>query len=427
MTRDLNHQALAQRHLNRALTAIDADMPQFALDQLATVLKIEPGNLTARLAQARAELAANRPHLALVALDAADLYHPERRQSPQFTLLRVQALLRAQRHALAEPQLLRLAHELPDDVRSRRLLAELYLQRGADEKAAEQLRHVMRLSPSDRAAARILAQLTGASNPQSGIELLEAATATKPDAVDDLEIARLCRQSQRLCEAESVYARLLAQRPDDAVVCREAGELADAMGADALASARLEHVLQIKPDDVDAALLLAQVHLHAGRFAAAGRLYWRAARHDSGRIDAWAGLLIAGVCSQRPNVVRRAQQQLDRTTGKNERRMCLARLWQHAATGQVIRQTGAKAMTNQDEAPLQRFLHHAAETLETHLREHEHRADAHYHLAACRQALGQTKPATEHVRRALAINPRYEAAKKLAARIEACGGLRAAG
>jgi len=421
MSRSLNNQMQVQHLLDRALAALDAGMPEQATADLDQCLRIEPGNLCARLAQARAALAVNLPRKALSELDGAHLYDPDRSGQPEVAMLRALTLVRCNLDDMARGELGKLVERFPDDIRPRRMLAELCIRNGLFDEAAEQMRHVVRLEPTNATARRTLAGLIQKSDPQTSIELLLQDTEA-PSPVTQLLAARLCHEVGRLRDAEEIYDKLLVGRPDDPTVWLEAGKLADATGADSLAVARLEHAVALADNGKDVALAaLALSHMHAGRLEEAGRCWWRSARCRTDNPNAWAGLLVCAIACERTTLADRAGHMLELHWSRSERRAAIADLWPHAAGGMVIRQNTSDRVQTASEAdgPLKDLLATAVQTLTSHAQSEPNRADTHYHLAVCCDALEEEEAACQSVRTALQINPTYAAAADLARRLQA--------
>ena len=419
MSGDLNHQTRAQHHLDRAVAALEAELPDQALTELEACLKVDPGNLAARLAQARAALAVNRPRQALSALDCADLYHPDRRDTPELNLLRAQTLTRCHLDEMACGPLNQLVEQFPDDLRPRRMLAELHLRRGQLDEAINQLRHVVRLAPSDDGNRRTLAELLQRRDPEAAVDLLFEVDLTESDPVTQLLAARLCQGVDRLRDAHDLYDHLLRTRPDDVTVWLEAGKLADAVGDDALARRRLERAAVLTHgSQAEVRQALALAHMHAGRNAAAGRCWWQLTREMEQPLQAWAGLLVCALACDRPKLALHADQALDGYP-PTERRAALARLWPHAAGGTVISQTLYEAAPQpaEPDSPLEDLLTQAVDTLALHVEAFPARADSHYHLAQCSNALGQTRRADQATQTALKLNPDYRSAHDLASQL----------
>ena len=337
-------------------------------------------------------------------------------------MLRALTLVRCDLDDLARRELERLVERFPDDIRPRRMLAELCIRNGLLDEAAEQMRHVVRLEPTNATARRTLAGLIQKGDPQASIDLLMQDEAATSSPVTQLLAARLCHEVGRLRDAQDIYDRLLKDRPDDPTVWLEAGKLADATGADSLAVSRLERAVALADNGKDVAIAaLALSHMHAGRLAEAGRCWWRATRCCPDNPRAWAGLLVCALACDRTALAARAGHVLDLHWSKSERRAAISDLWPHAAGGMVIRKnTSDQARPAvQADSPLHDLLATAVLTLKSHAQNKPERADTHYHLATCCEALEDVDAASRSVRTALQINPTYAAAADLSKRLQA--------
>jgi len=97
----------------------------------------------------------------------------------------------------------------------------------------------------------------------------------------------------------------------------------------------------------------------------------------------------------------------------------LASCWQDAAAALAFEDGLAEAPPEHPgQSTFQTLLKQAALTLDGVVRDFPQRADAHYHLAVCHHFLNDPTGANLHNDQALAINPRYEAALRLAEQIE---------
>jgi tetratricopeptide (TPR) repeat protein len=230
-------------------------------------------------------------------------------------------------------------------------------------------------------------------------------------------LAQLLQRVDRLCEAQEHYDRLVTGNPtQDATVWLEAGTLADAIGDDARAIKRLECAVTLADGNESEALeALALAHMHGGRLEVAGRCWWRLTRVGAPAIRAWAGLLVCALARGRSTLATKAERAVSRHASPAQRCAELAKLWPAAAAATVI----ARHIGSAASAParplglLDSLLSKAAETLDRHATGFPLRADSHYHLARCRQGLGQQQAAEQAVKAALAINPGYIAAAKL--------------
>jgi tetratricopeptide (TPR) repeat protein len=400
----------------RAKTALDAGQIDAAEAHVSDALRLCPGLPAARLLEARIHLRRQRAGAALASLDALDRYRTQDRSTPETAFLRAQALLDAGLNDLALTLLRKLAAEYADDVRPHRMLAGLLLKRGATAEAVIHLRRVVELAPSDRGSRILLAEAIGADKPQDAVDALGQDPADGDE--DHLRLARWLRRAGREREAEELYVRLLRDIRDDAGLWIEAGELADALGAYVLAVQRLGRAVALGGAERARALAaLARVHMHAGRFATAGRCWFTALRRGANQLEAAAGLIVCAQAADRPRLARRMVRVLNQRSGENERRHVLARQWFHAAGGREI----ARLRLDDPGAasPLAGLLTTAMQTLEQASRENPGRADTHYHLATCQAALGDAPAAAQEVQAALSINPRYKAAENLRLRLAA--------
>ncbi len=419
---NLDRYTEATEHLHLALAHLAADMPDEALRSVGKCLELEPGSSAARLAEARIQLARHQPRLALKALDAHDHYHPERRETPQVMMLRARALVRTSGDALSRSLLENLAARFPDDARAHRMLAGLCIKQDQLDRAIVHLRQVVRLEPSDTASRSTLATLLGRHQPEAAAELLRSDPTANDPPDRRLTAARLYTRAERYREAEELYAPLLTERRDEAALWQEAGTLADAMGDDTLAIARLGRAVQLtEMRDPTALAALAAAHMHAGRLAIAGRWWWRLTRRQPHDTQARGGLIVCALAAGKLRLARRALRILNIRTAPHERRQTLSALWFHAAVGQSVRRArrGELQSVKPVTSALSMMLSKASVTLLRHARRLPQRADTHYHLAVCYDATGNAPAARQSVDRALRINPNYTSAKQVSQRLAA--------
>ncbi len=416
----LEHQQQAMDRLDLAKSAYDAKHYDQALGHIRRAVELDRDNVNARVLQARVYLKQNRPNLAMSALNAHDKAAPEMADAPEVSMLRAEALAGSGFDRIAKGQLQKLAAQLPDDVRPYRMLSGLYLKLNEFNDAIGSLRDVVRLSPSDRTSTRLLSDLLTERDPQEGIDLLLAGRADTHEPGVLLRAARQCRELDRLRDADELYESLIKIRPDDVGVLLESGGLADEMGEDTVAIRRLEKAVSIPGEHVAEALqALSRVHTHAGRFRLAALSCWKSVRLSPHDGAAWAGLVVNAQACGRSGLAQRALGMLNRCTGSRQRQKHLASYWQHAAAPLAIE-------SGLDDAPpdhagqstFQTLLKQAAHTLDNVTQDYPQRADAHYHMAVCQHFLDDPTEANIHNDQALAINPRYDAALRLADQIE---------
>ncbi|MEM6458875.1 MAG: tetratricopeptide repeat protein [Planctomycetota bacterium] len=396
--------------VDRARLALDGNLLGPALDHVRHALSLDPQHAEARLLEARIRLRRHEPRLALTALnqrpdDHADL-DPEAR--PESVMLRAAALADADQTGPALDLLTALAEAHPDDAGVLRALAGLHVHAGHTDDAIDTLSRLQRLDPDDRGVARTLSDLLADRDPAAALDALGPI-----DAASRRRAARLYRRAERLAEAEAHYAELLethAHDPQsDPTLHDEAGAVAEAMGENHRALDRLTPAAaDPATDDADAAALWCRVgrlHLHAGRDAAAGRAFFRAARRRPDSPDAWAGLATAAHAADRPRLRDRADHRLQQLTDRADRRRRLAELVPHAHGA-----PGRDEPEAADHSPLQRLLRESEAVLRLTTQRHPGRADAHYHHAVCALARGEADTAGESLTAALTLNPHYAAA-----------------
>lgn len=414
-----------RERLDQAAAALDAGLHAEAATQIASILAHEPASLEARLLEARLNLQLSRPLRTLSSLDALDLYHPHRADAPHTRFLRAQALCLAGEDAIAARVLADLIRDCPDDVRPHRLLAQTHVRLGQPEQAAACLRRVLELEPSDDASRWMLARLVWDEHPEQAIRVLLNASSAAEDRAVRMKLAQLYRQSDRLREADEALATMLADEPEDAALWAVAGQVADAMGADTVARRRLERATTLCGGMwgwINEAL--AQAHMHAGRLKDACVAWRKAASRERDSLEAWAGLSVCALACDRPDLARRARDRMEGLGDRGARSRAMFRQWSQLSAGRCIAamREGRMRYEPPTASPLQRLLAHTARTLETHRSQHPRRADTHYHLAMCMDGLGDGEAARTSVRQALAINPRYEAARLLAERLDTLDG-----
>ncbi len=416
----IEQQQQAMDRLDLARAAYHAKHYDQALGHIRRAVELDPNNVNARVLQARVYLKQNRPNLAMSALNAHDKAAPEMADVPEVSMLRAEALAGSGFDRIARGQLQKLAAQLPDDVRPYRMLSGLYLKLNQFNEAIGSLRDVVRLSPSDQASTRLLSDLLQERDPQEGIDLLLAGQADTQEPGVLLRAARQCRGLDRLRDADELYGTLLNIRPDDVGVLLESGRLSDEMGEDTTALRRIEKAVSIPGDHTAEAIkALSLVHTHAGRFRLAALSCWKAVRLSAHNGEAWAGLAVNAQACGRSGLADRALAMLNRCTGSRQRQKHLAAYWQHAAAPLAMEAGLEDAPPDHaGQTTFQTLLKQATHTLAEVTSDYPLRADAHYHLAICHHFLDDPTEANIHNDQALAINPRYDAALRLAEQIE---------
>lgn len=399
------------RHwVDEAHTAMTAHRPDDARRLLRLALATDPQDSEGLLLLAQLELQSQRPHAALLALDVHDHRHEWMRRSPAVALLRVQALVAADEHASAAAAISKLIARLPDDPRPYEAWAELARRTGDAAGQVEAWRQVLRLMPSNLTARRTLARLLESRDPAEVVKVLEPLAAGE-DAASHLALARAYRRAHRLADALESYRQLLLRRAQDAALLLEAGELADACGLCELAEQRLAQAIRLRRGrDAATWLAMARAQAHAGKLAGAGRCWWLAARRGSG--EGWGGLLACALATGRQRLARRAAAELHSHHAEWSN---AGAAWVHVANALLNGDEATHHCSHEESSLLAPLLARTEAALERASMRFNRRADTHFHLAACRTALARPDSAGASLQAALTINPRYEAARQMAA------------
>jgi tetratricopeptide (TPR) repeat protein len=418
----------ADRRLERAARLLAVGDAAAACDLAADVSRAQPDHLRARALHARCLLALHRPSEALAAIDAAhwvmqseDQFDP-RTIGATLLVLRSEALGRLGRTEQATETLEQALRANPRHPVALRRLASACLDNGSPERAIRLLKRLLARRPNHAPAWRMLAQSYEAINcPDlaAGIyEQLDQRCRTEaPNSTARRarlwRIARLHRQAQRYPEAAVALERLLELDPHDAELATEAARIAVELGEDRDVLRYCRLALTGRPDHVPARVILAEQHLRAGRFASAGYEWWRLLRRSRDHAtQATAGLIVAATCAERWALADRLIAELSQTASSEDRHRHLSHLWQLATPGTLLRDVRRGAKANDHSRVLPALLADASDTLEEHLAQHPDHADRHYHLAACRRALGDSDGAAVSLDRALRINCGYVAAAR---------------
>jgi len=403
----------AARLADRAEAMLEAGLAVQAARLTEQAITLNPDLSRGRLLQARVELSRHQPKHALRALTAERLAHPDQEPSPESLLLQAKALAQAGKVELAVSCARRLTEKFPDDERAHRVLAGVYAAQGKDALAAQSLRQVHRLSPGDGTVVRTLADLIGSDHPQEAATLLRAEYRKSHDVHVMLRLARVHRQCGQLRDADEAMRGVLGRCPHDASLWHEAAGLSVAMDDLTTAQLRLQQAMRLKTSP-QVLTDLATVELRVGAFAKAGRRLWQLTRHGSQGYETICGLMVACLAADKPRLAKRIMRKYGARISRAERRSASARWWCHASQGQaVLLATGGEAERHADTSPLKRLLSRASGNLARESEEHPMRADVHYHYARCLDALEDETRATDHVKKALDINPQYQSAHRL--------------
>ena len=425
----LADQQAARTHLSLALLALEAGQHEVARTHLSRSLELRPEDAEARLVQARFEVQNNRPTQALSALDARDLYHPDRRSDPAAAFCRAQVLVRCGQQDVAIELLEQLVGEYECDPRPRQMLAAVCMQQGRREDATGHLEVALRLDPDNAAVRDALVEILADRDPQRAVKVLLGDRRDRQVPSTMLRAARLCHSAGRLRDAEEQYRALLDLVDEDAAVWFEAGRVARDLGDLPLAAERLERAVTLTNGrDVEALVELARAQMLDARFTQARQTWRRVRRPRPNDPRPWAAAAVLAAVADEARLAHRATRGLADRADEALRRQLVAEFSAlvdgaaHIAEIDAVTD-GAPSRSAPQEVSLEALLDHAVNVLRKHEQAHPHRADTHYHLGVCLHRLGQTTESEASVRQALQINPRYADAKRLS---EVQAGQRAA-
>lgn len=419
--------ASAADRADRARLCHDAGLTTQAAALLREAMSIDPTLLEARLLEARVRLATTRERSRTMAASQAPLTPkpPRDRDATAELLNRSQRLWEAGQYELARAA-------LPDKPAGRfdllRRQAALDLLLGRTQAAEAELRAWLEQQADAQAVRRTLARLTAQSRPREGVELMLGARPSAMPAYLRYWAACVLARGRVPADAERLVVDLLEDQPHDAALWVLAGRLAERTGQDAVATHRLETAAR-QGRVAAAARSLMRLHLRAGRFTAAGA--WAFRRLRGGRplrstrqqAEAWTVLAISAAMAGHRRLARRARRAARDCAGRVGWHALRRQMWGHAAAGLVL-----VATLEQDEqppqissrpaqSPLQRLLDFACVRLNAHAALWPNRADVFYHLANCRQALGEVDAAAAANDAALSLNPHYRRAIDLQQRL----------
>lgn len=162
----------------------------------------------------------------------------------------------------------------PSEAGKREQQALEMIRRGEDAQA---LAYLEALGARDASlAARLHESLAGAYVRDRRLyRATQHLDAIPPAARSDQAwflVGNIAARQQRLPVALDAYGRVAKRRPDDLLVARDEAQIASLLGQTERATAACERLLQARPGDVEATLLLARMRVQQGRLADAERL-----------------------------------------------------------------------------------------------------------------------------------------------------------
>ncbi len=415
----LHHQRLLDRARRRAAAGHHED----AIRLVRLLLRRDPANLDARLCVARILLDAGEAGPALSELDVADWYRQageaklSRGAQTRHLMLRAKAMRRLGRAADARRVLESVLQLKPAHRGAALLLADLYIELNESDRALPLLENLADRYCNDRRVLRRLVDLYEAAGRfDRALACLNYLDASQDGSGGyELRRMRLLRHAGRYIDAIDVGEQLAAQS-NDPVVHQELADIAAHLG-DAPRATR--HLAAIPTGDrsADHTITRARFHMRAGRFAQAGRLWWKLTRQSTGQTYAEANLAVCATVEHRTRLAARVIHTLRQRLDETELRRVMAGAWSDATPGRLWHRVGNRLDQDQPNGVLSGLMREAAGVFESRLAHHRTHADVHYHLAVCHEASGLRGAAAESLHRALDINPGYIDAARLRTRM----------
>ncbi len=181
----------------------------------------------------------------------------------------------------AENALLAVKHE-PAKVEYRELLSQIYLSAGQFDKAAEELRTILSIDPSNTNAAFTLAQLLERVKPLESLELYNGIIARQGPTWEVLmQIAQLSSMLLRYDDSEAALEAMLKLDPANIAVKQNLAEVYIRTKKFDKALSSLNEVLEKNPDNVLLRATLADVYLQQNDWKSAQKELLTVLKSDS--------------------------------------------------------------------------------------------------------------------------------------------------
>ena len=422
MTR--SHHTHLQRLLSRARSRALAGHHDRAVRLIRALLRRHPDCADARLSLARILLLQGEAAAALSELDIADWYH----QADQAPLSPAQQV----RHLMVRGRSLRNLGNLNASSRvfehvlqlhthhrtAAMILADTYRELSQPRRALTLLEPIAARTPNDRQITHRLLDLYQAlgryDDALACLNQLDAQGRTSKRRA--LRRHRLLALAGRIPDAIEVGEALAAHARTTPAIHRDMAELSERIG-DAPRAARHLAALDPQEHSTESLAALARLHTTAGRFAQAGRLWWRITRLDPTQHAATANLIVCAILEHRTELANRFRHHLQRALDTDTFQRTMAQAWTDVTPGRLWQQASPASSEAPSTGVLTGLLRDAAGVFERQSADHPAHADVHYHLAVCHEATGLRGAAAESLHRALHTNPGYIDAARLRARM----------
>ena len=379
------------------LAQLNLGQPQSAVEYLEQAVAVEPGNLLARRALARAYVAISDPHRAAAALA------PLAEQAPSEDLLMLsRAFLARGETEASRDWATRSSAMAPGSIASELLLIEAQIQAGDRAGAIARLREIV----------------PGQGGDAAGVLLAEALLAEGQADAALGSAAEMEERTPRSPAAVTLHGRMLRLTGADPELVRQ----------------KLERALELDPAYIPALLEMARLLLGEERFDLADAYYQKVLARDATNRTA---LIELAQSAERQGDVRGLQQWLDQAAGAHPSDIEIAILHTQYAAAAGLPQAAierAQALVQrfpEDRAALQNLVATALVTqrfdaggdaMAKLLDRFPDRPELHQLAGQLAGGRGDRTAAIEHLRRALRLQPRYQLARIELARVLAAEG-----
>lgn len=409
MIGDRTHEA--QQRWHRAAILLQAGLPEAALRECQAANAQDPSNNQIALLEARIHVARNHGKAALRAISNMT---EDAREWPDTQMVQATAFLQVGDVESARKLGDALGEMAPADPRPQQIRAAAAMLNNDADTLKQTLTNLHAIEPSRTETLRTLAYVSG-ETPNAYVDrFIDGSSVNTMSSAEVFAHARWLRHIGRHAEAQVCMQRLINERGDDPQVLFEAGLLTlETGGEDGIA---LLHRAARRMNFASPVMVLAlgEANARFGHAIEAAKAFWRLSRLENDSADAWAGLAVAASAAGKFSLARRASSRLHFVAHRRDAQQKLARYRSLFDAADMFEAADQTIEERTHSATLMNLLYESIDRLSGHCRSYHNRADTHYHLAICRREVGDMLEAEAHLRAAVKINPRYDAAKRLA-------------
>jgi putative PEP-CTERM system TPR-repeat lipoprotein len=253
----------AEAHLAMALTYSPQSMAQNRRQELTRALELNPALMDARIMLARGYTLENQPKTALELLDKAP---PVQKNRANLVAERVWALLQSGKAAAARPYITGMLAIRREPVFLLQDALAKYEEKdyaGARESAEE----LLKISPEDVRAARVIAESYGAQKQApKAVDRLNQLAAARPNSAPLQELLGMWQlKADNRPAARQAFQSALNANPSSVSAQLALAELDRTESHPEAAAQRLNQILKGDPNNASALMLMAELDMAAGK------------------------------------------------------------------------------------------------------------------------------------------------------------------